>query len=213
MKKFFIRLISNIGKFLFISIPLQLIGSIALLVYLPIHRKNNPIRQGLPANVQMQLPKILRWFDNADIYPEIGRDYYTYTTIYMGSFWQHYTWLAWRNPINYFNYKYLGFRIPKSYKVIQRVQNPPSVNEIGDAHDCIPGYYYVEIETDSGTYYEYYYIFAYTSILGIYKLAAPKCFRFRMGWKLGQDKIFIQDEWVQDVFVISPVRSFRGLLT
>ena len=63
MIKFLLRLLKHTITFLFICLPLQLIGAILLLP--AVYYSRSP-----------QLPYLLRWFDNADMYVE--RDASTY---------------------------------------------------------------------------------------------------------------------------------------
>lgn len=190
MKKFLIRLLINIVKFLFIALPLQLIGMIILAIYLPLNPKCR------------KLPDILAWFDGADQY--VGRDTSVYDQVMAGELFLKWNWLAWRNPINYFGYKYLGFELRHPYVSTEYYRSPQGYQDIGNSHGDIPGIYYEEITTESGVYYEYYYVHKYTM-----PLLKGKCFRFRMGWKLGQN-LDMKEGYVQEAFVISPFMSYSG---
>jgi hypothetical protein len=196
MIKFLFRLIINLIKFTCISIPLQLIGSLVLLPTLYFFPKIK------------RLPTCLKWFDGADQY--VGRNTEVYDKIMDSDFWTKYTWLAWRNPINYFSYTYLGFYLKNPYVVTFLSKNPNVYSEIGDATNKVAGLYRIEITLQDKIYYEYYYIFVYKSIFKLYSLSQPKCIRFRMGWKIGEDPFF-KDEHVQEVFVISPFHKFDGI--
>jgi hypothetical protein len=68
---------------------------------------------------------------------------------------------------------------------------------IGD--NSKPGFYYVE--TQEGLY-EYYYI---------YKWSSTKCFRFRMGHKIGNIQTNTPGSWIQVVFVLQPYKSYTGI--
>lgn len=196
IKKFFIRLIINLFKLLVISIPLEILGIMILLIYLPL----NP-------NVK-KLPNWLKWFDGADQY--FGRSTETYNFIMSSSWWDKYIWLAWRNPCNYFGYKYLGFDLGEEYnltefvKIVNSSYNPYINKDIGDGEGCIPGFIYQEISANGKTYYEYYWIKAFKFRNEI------KCIRFRMGYKLGQD-IPLQSGRIQEVTIFSPFHSYNGL--
>lgn len=195
MRKFLLRLLINIFKFLCISVPLQLLGALILLPFL-YYRHDKYART---------LPSWLKWFDCADFY--VGRDTSTYVNkIIPQGWWIRYCWLAWRNPINYFSYKYLGFLLEPPYKSLTYIKIPESEHDIGDSSQDIEGFYYQEIEVNSKVYYEYYYIYVYT----IPFTSIQKCIRFRMGWKLGQN-IYAKYGHVQDVFVISPFHTFSGI--
>jgi hypothetical protein len=185
---FLYRLAKNICKFLMISMPIQLIGSILLLMYLPIQRKLSP-------KLEM-LPFFLRWFDNADMY--IGRNTETYEKVYEGPFLAHYTWLAWRNPINYFSYAYLSVQVLGEIETIY--SNDPE-GAIGDSTGDRPGFRYTELRVNNQTIYEYYFI---------YKWSSTTCFRFRTGYKIGGIKSNLPNEYIQEVFVLAPYKSYRG---
>jgi len=189
MCKFLLRLIINIAKFLCISIPLQLIGAVALAAYIPFSN---------PAGKDKCLPSALRWFDCADFY--FNRDTSTYLRVIAAGKWARYCWLAWRNPINYFNYKYMGFYMDSKAKVTYEYSSSPN-EEIGDGTGDVPGLFVREISCTDGQYYEYYYIYQWPNM--------HTCFRFRLGWKIGQRKPLVSG-YVQDVFVVSPYHSYDG---
>ena len=192
--KFIIRLTQNLLKFFLVSLPLTLVGAILLAVYLPIHREF--YRDNLVNS--MRLPSLLRWFDNADIYPEFKRDFTTYAKVFAGPLFTHYTWLAFRNPINYFSYKYMAMSWTGRE---QWIRYDIFEEDVGDAYMDRPGLRYIEIEQDGKVFYEYYYI---------KRWSATKCFRFRMGWKV-QDKRNGIGSKVQDVLVLSPYKSYAGI--
>lgn len=201
MLKFALRLLKHVVKFLVIEVPLQLIGAIVLLVYLPIHLKlvtNDPSKS-------IRLPYILRIYDNADMY--VGRDYSTYRKVFGSGYWNLYCWLAWRNPLNYYSYVWDGVTPEKEAKltyteiVFFKNRTDNKRNEIGD-NDC-PGRELIEWRLDGKTYYEYYAIYPYT-IFG-YK----KCLRFRLGYKLGFNMAVGKP--TQSVFVISPFHTYLGV--
>lgn len=139
-----------------------------------------------------EIPKMFRYFDSAD--PFIGRDISSIQVVNNKGYWSRYVWLAWRNPINYFGYKILGIVIDKGAKQTVLKGN----TNIGDSKNKNPGLYFTEVEQNGKTYYEYYYIKKYSS---------NTCFRFRLGHKL-QD--IHSGEYVQQVFVISPYKSYSG---
>ncbi len=186
MRKFFFRLIINLLKFACVSVPLQLLGIIALATYIPFTS---------PAGNDKSLPYFLRWFDCADFYA--NRDTSTYLKVIAEGKFARWYWLAIRNPINYFNYMYLGFYMDS--KATTDFSMSTNTRPIGDSSDCNPGLWITEISCKDGNYYEYYYIYKWTS---------NYCFRFRMGWKIGQKGL--TPGYVQDVFVISPFKSYNG---
>jgi hypothetical protein len=201
--KFIARFIQKTCILLLISLPIQLVGALALLVYLPLHRKKAAKELGTMKSGReiLQLPYLLKWFDNADIW--VGRDYSTYNRIFFGDFWTHYNWLAWRNPTNYFEYAYLGVNITESIILTQFYE---STNyPIGDSTNHRQGWYYVEIMHKNKIYYEYYGILVYN----IPGMSTPLCIRFRMGWKLDQSTVQGKG-WAQQAFVINPFATFSG---
>lgn len=203
---FSIRLIKHLSIFLFISVPLQLIGVLLLL----------PITACYDIG---ELPKILRWFDSAD--PFIGRDTSVIKQINRGTskYYPHptleertklrltldkYLWLAWRNPTNYFEYKYLGVQAILAFPpVVYRtyLNNNDIGKEIGDHRNDAPGYEYIEMQINNKIYYEYYAIIPMN-----YPLIKKKALRFRMGHKLLGTRNW---EWVQHAFVFNPVHPYE----
>lgn len=190
MKKFlniFKQLLKFVSIFLFLQIP----GALILALYLPF---NSEIKK---------LPFLLRWFDGADQY--FGRNTKVYDKVMQGGAWQKYCWLAWRNPLNYFGYKYLGFSVSNSAQVILDSRTSNNLNlQIGDGIDKCPGTFYIEISNEGSKYFEYYKIVKY-SFFG-----QVKCLRIRIGWKIGQDHPITtgQCQWV---FVVSPFHSYDGI--
>jgi len=148
-----------------------------------------------------KLPRALRWFDNADQYVDRNTD--TYKAVAESGIWNRYCWLAWRNPLNYFGYIYLGVLLDG---LIIVKQDTPAINgrDVGDATDCVPGLYYTECTVKNKTYFEYYYIKTYTLF------GQKKCFRFRMGHKLQHPQENI-GKHCQFVMVISPYHSYSGV--
>lgn len=171
---FIYRLVKQVLKFLGL-LPLQLLGAVVLLPVCSIQTLSSE---------HPQLPWFVRWFDNADIYPENNRTPVTYLTevLPLGR-WGRYTWLAWRNPLNYFSYKYLSCRPTWPVKLT-------NFTEFGDTDDNKAGFFYIQVNTGNKTYYEYYYIGTYL--------------RFRMGWKLGHIDEIMPPRRIQDVFDIGP---------
>lgn len=208
MFKFIKRFVINFAILIGISIPLELVGGIVLAIYLPIHRYFLDRKPNYTIE-DLKLLYIFRWFDNADMY--VGRDTSAYEQVAKGSLWDHYCWLAWRNPCNYFGYIYLGNKIlvpvgfKREYVKINAddVSSENSTLEIGNTTYDIPGYFYQEFKYNNKTYYEYYYIKKYT----LFKLSL--CIRFRMGWKIGQDTA-PSYKWCQGVFVIHPWMGYWG---
>lgn len=197
------RLIKDLASFLFIQLPLQLVGILILLPVCYFYRIG-------------ELPKALRFFDSAD--PFIGRDtsvidklntnprstpYFVYNDLIT-----RYNWLAFRNPINYFGYKYLGYKFTgNEYYSIK------GSLEVGDSTGRTEGLKIIELSTGP---YEYLYVKKInpSSILGrcigLFKdITKPSCFYFRMGHKIGDYKNPV-GSYAQKVFTIS-YRSYSGL--
>lgn len=178
--KFMSRFAYQLGSFLLISLPLTLIGIVILYPFM----KNAVIGH---------FPAYLRWFDSADTY--VGRDVTTITLKNNESQWNKYWWVAIRNPINYFTYKYLSF----DWKdvTILRLGN----FNVGDSRNKVPGICYTEVFSDGDVYYEYYVIV---------KFNENWCFRFRMGYKIGDPETNALGTIQQQVLVLQPVKSYTG---
>lgn len=199
--------------YLCISLPLQLIGIALLAIVIPLWNKEN-----------VKLPWFVRWFDLADNYPEFNRTNITYVRdILPLSKWQIYSYIALRNPTNYFSYKYLSKKVPDHGDVLVSAfcinyqdstyrdvfldcrYGRNKLKEVDDNYVDIgdraqPGWSYVEIKDGrSGDVlaYEYYLVYRYLS---------TKCVRIRIGYKLGGDA----GSFMQEVFVISPFHTYYG---
>ena len=180
-----LKCIKHFLVWLLLITPLQLLGAVLLLIYLPIHLAliNHNLRSSI------KLPYFLRWFDNADQY--VGRDTSTYIRVFNSGYYNLYTWLAWRNPLNYFGYTKLG--------VINTTNNTLPDDNIGDATGLQEGTRNITVTIDGKEYFEYYYIKKY---------GTNKCVRIRMGWKLAGTEPGQISQWV---FVISPYHSYKGV--
>lgn len=189
--KFIYRFIKHLIIFLLILVPLQLTSIVALAIYLPIHLKL--VSSGIKKSIK--LPYLLRWFDNADQY--IGRDVSTYLGVFGSGYSNLLYWLTLRNPLNYFGYVILGVQIKEP--INQVLYTDLETIDVSDATGGRPGLFYTDIIQDGKTYYEYYYI---------YKYSATKCFRFRMGHKLG---LLLKAKHAQFVGVLSPYHSYNGI--
>ncbi len=176
---------------LLITLPLELLGMVVLAVVLPFIKRE-----------AVQLPKFVRWFDNyesyylahnaSDLDGLIGPDYYLAdnkidTSTAFKLFKARYNWLAIRNPLNYFQYMYLGAEVDE--KPLLLTVAPPLMLDI----DAEGGSEYAQ--TIDGKYYEYYYIIPYKRFPG-------KALRLRWGHKITSRRKLSGRE--QFVFVISP---------
>lgn len=175
----FLRILINIVKTL-AQLPLMGIGFICVSIWIGLFNT-------------VQLPRALRWFDCADFYN--GRDTTVIRRIAAEGRWAHIYYITIRNPLNYFSYKVLG--LVYNNPIVKKVEGNPNV---GDT--TLPGLYFIEIEQDGKTYYEYYWI---------YKYSATTCFRFRMGWKIGSPDELVNGKPTQEVFVVSPYHSYSGV--
>ena len=181
---FLSRLFIHLSVFLFVLLPLMIAGAIILPFVLPFMAKDN-----------YYLPFWLRWFDNVDGY--VGRDTSVYHMICDMGWWARYKWLAWRNPINYFDYRALG--LFWKGREVYTFYNPANDN-VGDG--TRPGFRHIEIEKDGVNYFEYYLIYRYP-------FAQKYCCRFRMGWKIGNNKNppHSISQWV---LVFNPCHPYTG---
>ncbi len=185
---FLYRLVVFLCTFLFLCVPIMFLGVILLLLYLPF--SSSP-----------QLPFFLRWWDCADFY--VGRDTSTYLSVISKGWWSRYTWLAFRNPMNYFDYNYLGLHIQYPCTFTRYMPGEEDVN-----NNNKQGLRHIElINGDKKTYFEYFYIKAYK----IPFVSQYKCIRFRMGWKI-QDLDNQNHSVVQWVLTFNPINPFTGTL-
>jgi len=160
-----------------------------------------------------KLPACLRWFDLADLYAEFNRNPITYLSMIVPNGWFAIYWyIAFRNPINYFTYKYLSFPLHAAV-----VTNTTGDKEVGNSTGDHPGHYYVEVRNNvdntitykaySRIYYEYYYIKPYTMPF----TKTRKCIRFRMGYKIGDPQTAKDGQIQQGVFTLNPFASYSGV--
>lgn len=180
---FLYRLLKQLVILFCIIFPLQILGALILPVALLLVGQSN-------------LPRFLRWFDNADIY--IGRDSSVYESVKSSGLWNRYVWLAFRNPLNYFGYKVLGVQVKTA---IEAIYETMSALNVGDTTET--GFYYAEAIIDGSRYYEYYWVISYP-------LLPTYCFRFRMGHKLKKLQDNKIGDYIQFVMVISPFHSYSG---
>ena len=188
MLKGFFRLIVHTGIFLFLLLPLMIVGAISLLFVCPFMPKT-----------RLQLPVMFKWFDNVDSY--IGRDTSVYQMKCMDGWWSRYCYIAWRNPINYFDYQYMGL-LWDNTEIYTKYD--PADDDVGDGTRA--GFRHIEVIRRTPLYdqkyYEYYWIYQYP-------FAKHVCFRFRLGWKIGSN-INNKGSISQWVYVISPWHNYTG---
>lgn len=196
---FLYRLVKRILHTILVVLPLYLVGILVMLPFCALYDIG-------------KMPRIVRWFDSAD--PYIGRNTEVIDKISAGEYTKYslfsipesriqltlnkYVWLVFRNPLNYFGYVISGLHwVPP----IQYTIYDPSEADIGDSGGKRPGFRYIEVEVAGKTYYEYYLIYAFSP---------AKCFRMRLGWKISDNNNPI-GTISQDVFVIQPIKSYRGV--
>lgn len=184
---FLFRFIKHILVFFLICLPIMLAGipmvAIAMLMI---------------KNSDMKLPRLFRWWDNADLY--LGRDTSAYRAVCAQGKWARYSWLVFRNPMNYFDYvnlglKWMGGEYYSHYN--------PKDNDVGNSTNERPGFKYIEVIQVNSTYYEYYWVYKYA-------FWPTKCFRFRFGWKIGDNtnKPNTISQWC---LVIAPIFPYWGI--
>ena len=174
--KWLIRIPIHLMKWLFIKIPMQLLGMIVLA----------PLLLFIPRDKEY-LPKYFKWFDNADYYrkPKGSQiDGLSGDPGYRNQFkdptgwWARYCWLALRNPINYFQYYKLG--------VAYELGNISDISYSGNrfTSDWIrkggsnnSGLFVAEVRIRNRTYWELYWVFNWSD---------DRCLRLRLGWKINQ---------------------------
>lgn len=186
------RFVTQLLKFLIVVLPLMIAGWFILAILLLFIPNNDT-----------KLPALFRWFDNVDGY--IGRDTSVFDAVCAQGWWARYCWMAWRNPINYFGYMYLGFQFTSGGKYLSV---DPSQFNVGDTSQA--GFRYIEYEQNDTSidaimlggkiYYEYCYI---------KKWSATKCLRFRFGWKIVNNSNPI-GSYCQWVFVFQPHKAYTG---
>ncbi len=149
-------------------------------------------------NSDMKLPRLFRWWDNVDLY--IGRDSSVYRAVCAKGKWARYSWLVFRNPMNYFDYMHLGLKwLGGEYYS----HYDPKDNDVGNSTNDRPGFKYIEVIQVNATYYEYYWVYKYA-------FWPTKCFRFRFGWKIG-DNTNKPGTYSQWCLVVAPIFPYWGI--
>lgn len=192
-----LRFIRCLSILLCISIPLEVIGWFVL-----------PVALLCASKTSLKLPSWARWLDCADMY--FNRDTSVYQSVWDKGLWARYCWLGWRNPGNFFGYKYLSFQFNSTGKYL--VCNPPEFN-VGNTTGAHAGYRYMEYEQEEiitrlnvdswydRKYYEYYII---------HKWSSKKCMRIRFGWKIGDNKNPI-GSWCEGVMCLQFFIDYSGV--
>lgn len=140
--------------------------------------------------VMVGLPKSIKWFDNW------GKEY-------PAGYWARFTWMALRNPVNYFQYSVLG--MPTTGTLVQTMTNKNYfVSDKGHGGLLEQE---VKCQETGKTYYEVYYVKPYM-VFGR-KLAI----RARIGHKIGThmiDPYASLPPVIQWVFSINPFQPYTG---
>jgi hypothetical protein len=194
---------------IFLKLPLQLLGYVLLAIYLPFTLRDRRVIN-CP---DQRLPKVLRWFDNADDRDQkygLNGDL-AHQKRHKSLFIRRYTWLATRNPVNYFQRKIigspspwiLGYHIENHPKYKSPVANSKQATQVGDYVGQSEGWRSVEAYNYGyKLLWEYYVVKHYGN---------GKCLRMRLGYKLGHDPLEQKSGSVQWVFSISPWKTYRGI--
>lgn len=201
-----IRIIIQICTLLLIKLPLQLLGIIIVPIELLFHLKDTRTINCLDQRL------FFKWFDNGD---ELDRKYGLNGDIgYQNSkgnpktpfklYLSRLTWLAFRNPVNYFQYNILGVKVKYLGEVIlhdnyiQRLKQDNAFLEVSDWSEAGKR----KVETSTG-FWEYYIVYKYP-------FNHKKCFRARIGHKLGHFPLIQPRSTVQWVCAIQPWKDYRG---
>lgn len=214
--------IKHIFTFFFIKVPLQLSGipilAITLLFYI------NDERWDGDELIDQRLPKFLRWFDVGD---EIDKKYglngdLGYKVLFFGGFrvvekpWDIYrlrfTWLALRNPINYFQHNVLGIKSNTLVASGTETDIPYGILDHRDASPNVGDYpgqtfgtrHTTAILNNGRIIREYYKIW-------LWPFNSDKCIRIRIGYKLGDDPLNQPRDTIQWCFVIQPWKTYLGM--
>ena len=184
-------MLRHILTLLLIKLPLQLLGLPILAVVLLFVPKDKET-----------LPSAFRWWDNYELHLRDDGDDGLSGPDYHRSKWKNpegwiarFSWLALRNPINYFQYRHLGFQTKKGWTAT--VENP----NVGTQSYRDAGIRKIKlINGDGKEYWEWY---------AVIKLFGNVHFRARLGYKIGDTTDLADDEWVQWVFSVTPFKVLK----
>ncbi len=205
---FIYRLIKRILQWTLLLLPLMVISFIVLAVVLPF----------IPASSET-LPRCFRWFDNysgvKSAYPVgdgLSGDpvYRLYRAVegHSSLYWERLNWLGLRNPVNYFNYKVLGYT-PATTAVVNKIKGKSFKNVKYQYLEVFDGVSFVvspwgDLVEMENLYYEYYYIRTY-NFFGF-----KRNFYFRMGWKLNNTSDIEPGTTYEWVFTINPIKPIKN---
>lgn len=202
-------LVKHLLTLISIKLPLQIVSipilAIALLFYLKDKRCKGDLHD-------QRLPDFLKWLDNGDVldraYGLNGDLGYQLKYSNLESPWTLYimrlNWLAFRNPINYFQYHKLGIQQEDIEDLIYISERATFIGEeVGDWSS--PGVREVDILLTTGkTAFERYWIYQYP-------FWPTKCFRARIGWKFSNISKIDRAKHFQWVFTVQPIKDYRGV--
>ena len=182
-------MLKHILILLLVKLPLQILGLPILAIALLFVPRDKEV-----------LPKFLRWFDNYELHLRDDGDDGLSGPHYIRSKWKdptgwlaRFNWLALRNPVNYFQYKVLGFKTEGDWAA--KVENP----NVGTHSYNVRGVRKTELTNGDGKkYWEYY---------AVIPLLKSWHFRARLGYKIGDITDLHDDEWVQWVFSVTPLKK------
>lgn len=200
-----LRILKQVATLFTVKLPVQLIGIPVVALELLLHLKDKRVENCVDQRL------ICKWFDNGD---DLDREYglngdkgYQLSrgnpTDTWGIYRMRFNWLALRNPINYFQYNVLGSRVEDLGNIESYHNYIDGVGESGDLE--VGDWQYAgvrKIELDSGEW-EHYTVYRYP-------FKPEKCFRARIGHKLGHNPIKHKRSGVQWVCAIQPWKDYRG---
>lgn len=209
-------LAKHIATKLFIVLPMQLISAILLIGILPFIGEKDET-----------LPAWCRWFDNGEIplgrgsrddglagpayyrQPRLERLDKIFRSRRISLYILRYTWLALRNPVDYFRSRVVGFKTPSGGLVDYDVTHLD--NEVGHHAWNHEGVSYLEVSFKGKTYFEYYRIYVYKGFVAkVLKFFTGKrhCARIRMGHRM--EVPLKAGEWNKFTFTTIPFKEYEG---
>ena len=181
-----IKCVTGLAKhllvFVFVVLPLILIG-IPVLAIVLLFVKRDAVR----------LPSAFKWWDNHDSYgkPEKNPPDGLSGNPTKNDWWSRFYWLALRNPLNYFQYRKLGFQHP--IPVAHQYYNNGIAYPDGVVQDL---FMHKRYKINGKDYFEIFYIKTFGS---------SRYLRLRIGWKIEQFNYMSPDR--QWVFSLTPFRK------
>ena len=221
--------IKHLITFLFVKLPLNVLGFVVVGVVLVFYIRDKRIMRA--DLLSQRFPKLLYWWDNGDErdmkYGLNGDPGYQYRFLLAdGSdvtawaiYKMRYNWLAWRNPLGGFQHNVLG--VPEGNRFVSGFYNytpgqivttvPDDYNHVQEVGDWYyPGFSYRAITINFKQLREYYLIWVFPKFMQKFK--ETKCLRIRFGYKIGHDPMQVDADRtnIQWVAVFQPVKKFLG---